>query len=138
MTKSVRLKKSMHTERRLQFLFLVVIHRLRVPSIIMSLPGDYADTYRDPNKMIEACSAALTSDLLAQLKRVLDHNSPSKFTGHVTAEQRQEVRVCGNHASVAKRLPKVETTLNKEERHKTPISGTGSQSLTKASRWGVI
>ena len=35
---------------------------------------------------------------------------------HVTAEQRQEVRVCGNYASVAKYLPKVETTLNKEER----------------------
>ena len=38
------------TERRLQFLFLAIIHRLHVPSIIRSLPGNYTATYRDPDK----------------------------------------------------------------------------------------
>ena len=108
----------MPTERRLKFLFLTVIHRLHVPSVIRSLPGNYTATHRDPEKIIEACSAALTPNLLAQLKRILHHNNPSKFTGYVTAQQRQEARACGNHDAVAKQLHKVETTLNKEERNK--------------------
>ena len=117
-------QKSMPTGHRSQFLFLAVIYRLHVPSIIRSLPGNYTDTHRDPNKIIEACSAALTPELLAQFKHVLHHNNPSKFTGHVTAEKRQEPRICGNHASVAKHLPNAETTLNKEDqkmRNRLPL-----------------
>ena len=108
----------MPTERRLKFLFLEVIHRLHVPSIIRSLPGNYTVTYRDPEKIPKAFSAVLTPDLLAQLKRVLHHNNLSKFAVHVTANQRQEAYSYGNHSSVAKHLSKVEVTLSKEKRNK--------------------
>ena len=111
-------QESIPTERRIQFLFLAIIHRLHVPSIIRSLPGNYTASYRDPDKILTACEAALTPDLLSQLKRVLCHHNPSKLRGHVTAQQRQEARKYGNHASVSKHLKKVEITLNKEERNK--------------------
>ena len=111
-------QESMPTERRLQFLFLAIIHRLHVPSIIRSLTGNYTAAYRDPDEILRACNAALTPELLTQLKRVLHHHNPSKLTGHVTAQQREEARKCGKHASVAKHLTKVQKTLNKEERNK--------------------
>ena len=79
-----------------------------MPSIIRSLTGNYTATYRDPDKILKACDAALTPELLTQLKRVLHHYNPSKLTGHVTAQQREEARKYGNHASVAKHLTKVE------------------------------
>ena len=100
-------QESMPTERRLQFLFLARIHRLHVPSIIRSLTGNYTATYRDPEKILRACNAALTPELLTQLKRVMHHHNPSKLTGHVTAQQREEARKYGNHASVAMHLTKV-------------------------------
>ena len=111
-------QESIPTERRLQFLFLAIIHRLHVPSIIRSLTGNYTATYREPDKILRACDEALTPELLTQLKRVLHHHNPSTLIGHVTAQQRQEARKYGNYASVAKHLTKVEKPLNKEEWNK--------------------
>ena len=100
------------------FLLLALIHRLRVPSITWSLTGNYTATCRDPDKILKACSAALTPELLVQLNRVLHHHNPSNLAGHVTAQQRQEAFAHGNYDAVAKHLAKVEEILNKEERNK--------------------
>ena len=52
------------TERRLQFLFLTIIHQLHVLSNIHSLPGNYTATYWDPDKILEVYEVALTPNLL--------------------------------------------------------------------------
>ena len=47
-------QKIMLTERRLQFLFLSAIHRLHVPSIVRSFPGNYTASHGDPEKIFKA------------------------------------------------------------------------------------
>ena len=56
--------------------------------------------------------------MLAQLKQALNHHNPTKFVCHIATEQRRQTLAYGNHSSVAKNIPKVEPTLNKEERNK--------------------
>ena len=91
---------------------------LHVPSIMCSLTGNCTSSCRDPGKMLRECKEALSLDLFTQAKRVLHYHKPTKFTGHITAEQRRQDRACGNHALVVNKIPKVESTLNKEERNK--------------------
>ena len=89
-------------ERRLQFLFLSIIHHMHMPSTIRSLTGKCTASCRDPEKILRSSSDALPSELLRQLKRALCHHNPSKFKGHVTADQRKQARAYGNHVSVRK------------------------------------
>ena len=99
-------------------MLLAVIHRMCMPSMMRSLAGNCTASYKHPDTMIKECKDALPRDLLAQLKRFLRHHNPTKFVGYVTVEQRRQDRASGNHASVANNIPKVESTLNKEERNK--------------------
>ena len=105
-------------KRKMQFLFLALMNRLQVPAVIRSLKGNHNALHRDPEEILAKCEKALDRDLLAQLKRVLNNNNPSKFKGHATADQRKENRVYGNHASISKNIEKVNKTMNKEERNK--------------------
>ena len=81
------LQISIPIERRLKFMFLVVAHRLHLPSITRSLTGNSADSYRDPDTILRECKDALSRHLLNQLKRVLHHHDSTKFLVHVTEEQ---------------------------------------------------
>ena len=85
---------------------------------MLSLAGNYTASYRDPYKALQRCKDVLQLDVLVQLKRVLNHHNPTKFVGHVVGEQHRQAHAYGNHASVAKHVPKVESTLNKEELNK--------------------
>ena len=73
-------------ERRLQFIFLFIIHHMCAPYIICSLPGNYTNTYRDSEKIHESCSDVLPLESLNQLKCVLNRHTPSKFKKNETAE----------------------------------------------------
>ena len=63
------------------------MHRLYVPSIMRYLTGNYTSSCRDPDKMLQESKDAVPPDLLAQLKRKLNHHNLTNFVGHVTAEQ---------------------------------------------------
>ena len=80
---------------------------------MLSLAGNYTASYRDPYKALQRCKDVLQLDVLVQLKRVLNHHNPTKFVGHVTAEQIRKSCAYGNYASVEKNIPNVESTLNK-------------------------
>ena len=72
--------------RKLQFLFLTIIYRLNILSIIHSLLGNCMATYQDPNKILKAYEAVLTPSLFNQLKRVLCYHNLSKLRGHITVQ----------------------------------------------------
>ena len=105
-------------DRKLKLLFLEVTHRLHVPSIMRSLARNCTASCRDPDKMLQKCKDALPSGLLVQLKRALNHHNPTKFVGHITAEQLRQAHAYGKCASAVNNIPKVESTLRKEERNK--------------------
>ena len=86
-----------------------------------SLTRNYTESCRYPYKILKECKDVLPLELLAQLKRVLHHYSPTKFVGHIAAEQLRQDHACGNHTSVSNDIPKVESTLNKEE-HNTCVA----------------
>ena len=104
--------------RRIQFLFLAIIHKLDLPSVIRSLPGNYNALHRHPRAILDQCSHALSPDVTHHLRRVLANNNPSEFHGHTSAQQRLYARRYGNHKSISKNLPQTNKTLNKEERNK--------------------
>ena len=83
-----------------------------------SLTGNCTSSYKDPDKMLKECKDVLHPALFDQLKRVLNHYNPTKSAVHVMVYQRRQVRAHGNHASVSNNIPKVGSTLNKEERKK--------------------
>ena len=112
---------SIHIERTLQLISLAVTYILHVPSIILSLTGNCKASYIDPDTMIQEYKYVLHPDLLAQIKLALNYYNPTKFVGHVIAEKLRHARACGNHASVTNNVPKVESTLSKEEREKCVI-----------------
>ena len=82
------------------------------------LTGNYTKYYRDPDSMLQEYKDALPLDLLAQLKRVLNHHNATKFLGHITEEKNRKYRAYVNQALSANSIPKIESTLNKEERNK--------------------
>ena len=55
---------TMPMERSMQFLFLTLIHRLHVPSIIRSLIKNCTALHRDPVQILESCKDILLPDLL--------------------------------------------------------------------------
>ena len=71
-----------------------------------------------PRKILRECKESLLPELLIQIKRVLYHNNPTKFIGHIAAEQCMQSRDFGNHASLSNSITKVENNLSKEERNK--------------------
>ena len=109
---------SIPIEHRLEFLFLAEIHRRCVPSIMHSLILNYKASCRDPDKYLKECKYALPPELLAELKWVLHCHNPTKFAGHITEEQHQQVHVYDNPTQGSNKIPKIEHTLNKEERNK--------------------
>ena len=82
---------------------------------MLSFTGNYIFSYRDPDKILQECKDDLPPDLIGQLKRLLNHYNFTNFVGHVTTEQRRQVRNYDSHASVENNIPKVEHTLHKEE-----------------------
>ena len=50
-----------------------------------SLTRNYTESCRYPYKILKECKDVLPLELLAQLKRVLHHYSPTKFVGHIVA-----------------------------------------------------
>ena len=64
-----------HIESRLQFIFITVMHRLHVLSIMRYLDENCTASCLDPDKIIKECKEALPSELLVQIKWGLhDHN----------------------------------------------------------------
>ena len=63
-------------KRSMQFLFLALVHKLKMPAVIRSLKGNHTALCRDPEEILSQCKEALDKDLLAQLKRVLQNNNP--------------------------------------------------------------
>ena len=55
----------MPIESRLQFLFLAAMHRLHVPSIMLSFTGNCTASYRDPDKILKEYEEYLSPELLA-------------------------------------------------------------------------
>jgi len=104
--------------RNLQYLFLAIIHRMHVLSMIRSLKGNHIAEYRDPEKILKECEPALPADLIHDLRDVLYNHNPVKFQGETTVAQRKESHAYGNHASVENNMHKVVKTMNKEERNK--------------------
>ena len=88
---------SIPIERRLKLLFLEVRHMMNVSSIMRSLTRNYTASYRDPETMLQKCKDVLPPHLLARLKRVLNHHSPTKFIGHIISEQYRQACAYGNH-----------------------------------------
>ena len=84
----------------------------------MSLAGNWKASCRDPNKKFKEHKDALPPELLSQLKRVLHHHKPTTFVVHVMVEQHRQAHAYGNHSLVPNDIPKVESTLSKEERNK--------------------
>ena len=72
-----------HMERRIQFLFLSIICRMRMPLIIWSLKGNCTVTCRDLEKMLHSCAKDLPPEMLNQLKWVPQYCISSKFKGDV-------------------------------------------------------
>jgi hypothetical protein len=71
--------------RNLQYLFLAIIHRMHVPSMIRSLKGNQTAEYRNPEQILQACEPALSGDLMHDLRDVLYNYNPAKFNGETTA-----------------------------------------------------
>ena len=107
---------TMPTEYRLKLLFLSVMRKLHVPLMMCYLTGTVSCI--DPDKIRREYKEDLPLELIAQLKRILNHHNPTRFIGHVTEEQHRKYRACGNYTSVSNNMTKVEATLNKEERNK--------------------
>ena len=80
------LKEKIPFKRKMQFLFLALINRLQMPAVIRSLKGNYTTLHRNPTMILAKYEQALDKDLLEQLKRVLNNNNLSKFSGHITVE----------------------------------------------------
>ena len=105
-------------KRKLQYLFLALMHRLHIPSMIRSLKGNQTTAFRDPEAILQKCEPALPPDLLQRLKSVLYNENPAKFHGHTTVAERAEYRNYGNHATITKNKPLVDKAINKEEQNK--------------------
>ena len=105
-------------KRRLQYLFLAMLHRMHLPSMIRSLKGNHTAMYRDPKAILDECRPALPPDLLQELSNVLHNLNPARFQGETTAAQREASRAYGNHTSISNNIEKAEQTMNKEERNK--------------------
>ena len=103
-------------------MFLVVILRLHVPSIIRYLSRNCKVSCRDPDNILKEFKGAQPPELIAHLKRVLCHHNPTNFIGNIRVDQRRKSRVYSNNASVYKKMTAVETTLNKEERKKIVVA----------------
>ena len=102
-------------DRRLQFLLLVVINMIHVPSTTRSFTVNYIASYADPDKILRDYKDALPPELLVQLERVLHYHNPRKFIGYITVKQRRQACACGNYSSVSNSIAKVETILNNKE-----------------------
>ena len=111
-------QQSIPKERRLQFIFLSLVYRMCMPSMMWSLTGNYTASCRDLEQILWAFSDALQPERLRQLSRVLHHHNHYKFKEDATSDQRKQIHAYGNHSSVGRNLIKVEKTLNKEERNK--------------------
>ena len=72
-------------QRRLQFLFLALIHKLHMPSLVRSLTGNYTASFRDRESILNRCRPILPPDVFAHLERVLNHKNPASFYGHTSA-----------------------------------------------------
>ena len=105
-------------KRKLQYLFLALMHRLHIPSMIRSLKGNQTAAFRDPETILKKCEPALPPDLLMSLKSVLYNENPAKFNGHTTAVERAEYRNYGNHTTITKNKSLVNKAMNKEEQNK--------------------
>ena len=103
-------------KRKMQFPFLALINRLKIPAVIRSLRGNHNALHRNPDEIIAKREQALDKGLLEQLKRIISNNNPSKFKGHTNKEQRNENRAYRNHSSITKNMKKVE---NNEKRRET-------------------
>ena len=105
-------------KRSMQYLFLALVHKLHVPSMIRSLKGNHTAIHRDPEKILENFKSCLDEDLHKHLERVLNNKCPAKFIGHTTASQRKASREYGNHPSMKANSLKVKKAMNKEEKNK--------------------
>ena len=74
---------------------------------MLYITGNYTASYRDPGRIPKERKDALFPEILAQLKRILHHHSPTKFISHMTAEKRQHSRTYGNNCSASNNIPKL-------------------------------
>ena len=81
---------SIPIEYRLQFMFLVVMHKLHSPPIMRSLAGNWKTSFRCLDKVLKDCKDALPPELLAQLKRSLNHHHPT--SSYATSPQKNAYR----------------------------------------------
>ena len=103
-------KEEIPFKSKMRFAFLALIHRVHVLAAFRSLKNNHTALHRNPQEILAKCKKALDKDLLGQLERVLNNNNPTKFVGHTTAAQREEIRACLNCSSINKNLKKVEKT----------------------------
>lgn len=102
----------------MQYLFLALMHRLHVPSMIRSLKGNHTAMHRNPNSILKNFRSCLDDQLFEHLERVLSNKCPAKFIGHTTAKKREQSREYGNHPSMKANSTNVQKAMNKEERNK--------------------
>ena len=102
----------------MQFLFLILIHKVQIPAVIRSLKGTHTPLYRDPEEILSQYRKALDKDLLSQLERVLHNNNLLKCQGYATIKKRDENRAYSNHSSIAKNMQNAKKTMCKEEKNK--------------------
>ena len=72
-------KTKTHIEHMTQFMFLIVIYQMPVPSMTHSLAENYAYSCRGPEKILQYCKKASLPDVLNHLNRFLHHYNMSNF-----------------------------------------------------------
>ena len=74
---------------------------MNVPSTMCSIAGNYRASCScarlHPSKLQRHATLGTT----CPIQKVLQHHNPTKYTCHITTEQRKEARAHGNHASVS-------------------------------------
>ena len=74
----------------MQCLFLALVHKLHMPSMIRSLKGNHTSMHRDLERILKNFKSCLDNDLCQHLDRVLNNKSPAKFIAYTSAKQNDE------------------------------------------------
>ena len=112
--KSYAQQNSILLKRQFQHVFLALIYRLHMLSMVRYRKGNQTALFRDPAQIVNACRSALELELLNYLSLVLNDMNPDKCYYHVNAAERTAARKYDNHPSVSKNNIKLKYEINKE------------------------
>ena len=79
------LQESIPLERKLQYLFLVLIHKLQICTVIKFLNGNQTAIFRYTSTILNKCKYILDIDLLLELEKVLNNHNSTRFFSYASA-----------------------------------------------------